>query len=100
MTRWLTEAVPRGRVAAFRTLVYLFVAADLVVFTPWVRTRVDVPGDLYQPLLIGRLLPLPTPTPTVVAAIFWTLLALALLAATAARHDCSAGRSSRSTSSG
>ncbi|NYF56743.1 HTTM domain-containing protein [Micromonospora purpureochromogenes] len=82
MTRWLTEAVPRGRVAAFRTLVYLFVAADLVVFTPWVRTRVDVPGELYQPLLIGRLLPLPTPTPTLVAAIFWTLLPLALLAAT------------------
>ncbi|MGK5444786.1 MFS transporter permease [Micromonospora sp. URMC 105] len=82
VTRWLTEAVPRGRVAAFRTLVYLFVAADLVVFTPWVRTRVDVPGDLYQPLLIGRLLPLPTPTPTLVAAIFWTLLPLALLAAT------------------
>ncbi|MGN9889874.1 MFS transporter permease [Micromonospora sp. L31] len=82
MTRWLTEAVPRGRVAAFRTLVYLFVAADLVVFTPWVRTRVDVPGELYQPLLIGRLLPLPTPTPTMVAAIFWTLLPLALLAAT------------------
>ncbi|TDC33784.1 HTTM domain-containing protein [Micromonospora sp. KC213] len=82
MTGWLTEAVPRGRVAAFRTLVYLFVAADLVVFTPWVRTRVDVPGELYQPLLIGRLLPLPTPTPTLVAVIFWTLLPLALLAAT------------------
>ncbi|TDB71013.1 HTTM domain-containing protein [Micromonospora sp. KC723] len=82
MTRWLTEAVPRGRVAAFRTLVYLFVAADLVVFTPWVRTRVDVPGELYQPLLIGRLLPLPTPTPALVAVLFWTLLPLALLAAT------------------
>lgn len=34
MSRWLTEAVPRGRVAAFRTLIYLFVAADLVIFTP------------------------------------------------------------------
>ncbi|MFG2053771.1 MFS transporter permease [Micromonospora sp. NPDC048930] len=82
MTGWLTEAVPRGRVAAFRTLVYLFVAADLVVFTPWVRSRVDVPGDLYQPLLIGRLLPLPTPTPALVGAIFWVLLVLSLLAAT------------------
>ena len=49
--------MPRGRVAAFRTLIYLFVAADLVIFTPWVRTRVSVPGDLYRPLLIGRLLP-------------------------------------------
>ncbi|MBO4207393.1 HTTM domain-containing protein [Micromonospora echinofusca] len=80
--RWLTEAVPRGRVAAFRTLVYLFVAADLVIFTPWVRTRADVPGELYQPLLVGRLLPLPTPTPLLVHTIFWVLLALALLAAT------------------
>lgn len=82
MTRWLTEPVPRGRVAAFRTLIYLFVAADLVLFTPWVRTRVAVPGELYQPLLVGRLLPLPTPTPAVVGVIFWALLLLALLAAT------------------
>ncbi|MEV4479490.1 HTTM domain-containing protein [Micromonospora coxensis] len=82
MIRWLTEPVPRSRIAAFRTLVYLFVAADLVIFTPWVRTRVDVPGELYQPLLIGRLLPLPTPTPGLVAVVFWVLLALALLAAT------------------
>lgn len=81
MSGWLTEAVPRGRIAAFRTLIYLFVAADLVVFTPWVRTRASVPGELYQPLLIGRLLPLPTPTPTAVAVIFWALLLLALLAA-------------------
>ncbi|MBM0276469.1 HTTM domain-containing protein [Micromonospora tarensis] len=82
MSRWLTEAVPRGRIAAFRTLIYLFVAADLVIFTPWVRTRANVPGELYQPLLIGRLLPLPTPTPALVAVIFWALLLLALLAAT------------------
>ncbi|PWR05933.1 MFS transporter permease [Micromonospora acroterricola] len=82
MIRWLTEAVPRGRVAAFRTLIYLFVAADLVVFTPWVRTRASVPGELYHPLLVGRVLPLPTPTPTLVAVIFWALLLLALLAAT------------------
>ncbi|WP_245828231.1 HTTM domain-containing protein [Micromonospora avicenniae] len=81
MIRWLTEPVPRGRVAAFRTLIYLFVAADLVFFTPWVRTRVNVPGDLYQPLLVGRLAHLPTPTPALVAVIFWTLLGLALLAA-------------------
>ncbi|MDO3701373.1 HTTM domain-containing protein [Micromonospora sp. C28SCA-DRY-2] len=82
MTRWLTEPVPRARVAAFRTLIYLFVAADLALFTPWVRTRVAVPGELYQPLLVGRLLPLPTPTPALVDVIFWALLLFALLAAT------------------
>lgn len=80
--RWLFEPVPRGRVAAFRTLVYLFVVADLTVVTPWVRTHADVPGDLYQPLLVGRLLPLPTPTPLLVHGIFWALLALSLAAAT------------------
>ena len=79
---WLTEAVPRGRVAAFRTVVYLFVAADLVVFTPWVRHHANTPGDLYEPLLVGRLLPLPVPTPLLVHAIFWTLLAAALAAST------------------
>jgi hypothetical protein len=81
LTRWLTEPVPRGRVAAFRTLVYSFVAADLVLFTPWVRTHASIPGDLYQPLWIGRLLPLPTPTPWLVNGI---LVALLLLAGAAA----------------
>ncbi|GGL18393.1 MFS transporter permease [Mangrovihabitans endophyticus] len=79
---WFTSPVPRGRIAAFRTLIYLFVAADLVIFTPWVRQHADTPTDLYQPLLIGRLLPLPVPTPLLVHAIFWTLLAVALAAAT------------------
>jgi len=80
--RWLFEPVPKGRVAAFRTLVYLFVAADLVVFTPWVRHHADTPGELYRPLLVGRLLHLPTPTPLLVHGIFWLLLAATLVAAT------------------
>jgi hypothetical protein len=82
IVRWLTEPVPLGRIAAFRTLIYLFVAADLVVFTPWVRHHASTPGDLYKPLLVGRLLPLPTPTPLLVHAIFWVLLVVALAAAT------------------
>ncbi len=82
LTAWLTEPVPRGRIAAFRTLVYLFVAADLVFFTPWVRAHANTPAELYQPLLIGRVLPLPTPTPLLVHGIFWVLLAVALAAAT------------------
>lgn len=82
LVAWLTEPVPRGRVAAFRTLIYLFVAADLVIFTPWVRNHASTPGDLYQPLLVGRLLPLPVPTPLLVHAIFWILLAASLAAST------------------
>jgi hypothetical protein len=74
--------VPRGRIAAFRTVVYLFVALDLLVFTSWVRGHANIPADLYQPLLVGRLLPLPTPTPLLVHGIFWMLLAVAIAAAT------------------
>ncbi|MGW4941531.1 MFS transporter permease [Actinoplanes sp. NPDC004185] len=81
LTRWLTEPVPLGRVAAFRTLIYLFVAADLVIFTPWVRHHASTPGDLYKPLLVGRLLHLPTPTPLLVHGIFWVLLVVSLAAA-------------------
>lgn len=82
VARWLTEAVPRGRVAALRTLVYLFVAGDLVFFTPWVRTHASVPDELYRPLFVSRLLHLPTPTALLVTTTFWILLLLALLAAT------------------
>ncbi|MFF5293325.1 hypothetical protein [Paractinoplanes globisporus] len=80
--RWLFSPVPLGRIAAFRTLVYLFVVADLVVFTPWVRAHASTPGELYQPLLAGRLLHLPTPTPLIVHSIFWALIVLGLAAAT------------------
>jgi hypothetical protein len=80
--RWLTAPVPLGRVAAFRTLVYLFVLADLLYFTAWVRAHADLPGELYQPLLIGRLLPFPTPTPALVYGVFAALLGTAAVAAT------------------
>lgn len=82
VTRWLTAPVPLGRVAAFRTLVYLFVIADLLLFTPWVRAHAAVPGELYQPLLAGRLLPLPTPTAGLVWGVFAALLVSAAVAAT------------------
>ena len=101
MSRWLIEPVPRGRVAAFRTLIYLFVAADLVIFTPWVRSHAAVPGELYQPLLVGRLLPLPTPTPLLVHAVFWAAARCSRWPPPpGARPGCWAGRSSRCTSSG
>jgi hypothetical protein len=82
ITNWLTEPVPRGRVAAFRTVIYLFVAADLVWFTPWVRSHAAIPGRYYQPLFVGRLLHLPTPDATLVYGIFFALIPLALAAAT------------------
>ncbi|MEV4626324.1 MFS transporter permease [Micromonospora sp. NPDC049523] len=79
---WLTTPVPLGRVAAFRTVVYLLVAADIVFFTGWLRGRTAVSGELYAPLLVGRMMPLPTPNAALVTTLFWVLLAATLAAAT------------------
>jgi hypothetical protein len=78
----LFDAVPLGRLAAFRTLVYLFVPIDLLLTTNWVLQHKDVPGDLYLPLLLGRVLPLPTPTYALTVGIFAALLVASVVAAT------------------
>ncbi|MCW2568391.1 MAG: hypothetical protein JWN54_2488 [Mycobacterium sp.] len=78
----LFDAVPLGRLAALRTLVYLFVPVDLLLTTNWVLQHKDVPGDLYVPLLIGRILPLPTPTYALTLGIFVALLVTSVVAAT------------------
>lgn len=82
VTRWLTAPVPLGRLAAFRTLIYLYIIADLLIFTPWVRGHGHLPPELYQPLLLGRVLPLPTPSAPYVYAVFAALLVLAAVGAT------------------
>lgn len=79
---WFFAPVPLGRVAALRTLAYLFVPVDVLFLTRWVLDHKDVPGDLYQPLLIGRILPLPTPSYWLVVGICIALVAAALVAAT------------------
>jgi hypothetical protein len=78
----LFDPVPLGRLAAFRTLVYLFVPVDLLLTTNWVFQHKDVPGDLYVPLLVGRILPLPAPTYALTVGIFVALLVTSLAAAT------------------
>jgi hypothetical protein len=80
--KWLFAPAPRGRIAVFRCVVYLFAALDLVIFTPWVRGHGSVDADLYRPLLIGRVLSLPAPTSLLVSVVFWLLLGTALAAAT------------------
>jgi hypothetical protein len=78
----LAPAVPLGRLAVFRTLIYLFVIGDITTFTGWARTRSTVPTDVYQPLLVARLVRLPAPGPLLVDVVFWALLAGALVGIT------------------
>lgn len=80
--KWFFAPVPLGRVAALRTLAYLFVPLDVLLLTRWVLPHRDVPGELYQPLLIGRVLPLPTPSYWLVVGVCVALVGCALVAAT------------------
>jgi hypothetical protein len=80
--RWWFRPVPLARIAVFRVVAYLFIPVDVFLTTAWVRAHAAVPTQWYQPLLIGRLLHLPTPTSTVVHVVQWALVLAALAAAT------------------
>jgi hypothetical protein len=67
---WWFAPVPRGRAALLRALLYAFVAVDVVFISAYGNARHGVlPAELYRPLLVGRLLPLPTPTPALVSVV-------------------------------
>ena len=82
MAAWWFAPLPRGRVAALRVIVYGFIFVDVLLTTAWVARHAYVPGELYQPLFIGRLLPLPTPDPLVVGVLKYGLLGCAAVAMT------------------
>ncbi len=78
---WWFPRVAVGRIAALRLLAYLFVPVDVLVTTSWVHQHADVAGVLFRPVLIARLLRVPTPTPAGVSILRAALLTAALLAA-------------------
>ena len=84
--RWLYAPAPLARVAVLRVVVLLFIPVDVLLTTTWVRGHAQVPGELYVPLRLGRLLPLPTPGPWV-EVLQVVLIAAALLAALLAVRD-------------
>lgn len=76
--RFWFRPVPTARLEVFRRIVAAYVLVDVVFVTSFVRDHGSVDTGLYEPLLIGRLLPLPVPTDTVVLA----TMTVTLLAAT------------------
>ncbi len=81
-SRWWFAPVPLARIAVFRVIAYLFIPVDVFLTTAWVRAHADVPTEWYAPLLIGRVLHLPTPTHTLVLVVQWALVLAAVAAAT------------------
>jgi hypothetical protein len=80
--RWWFSPVPLARIAVVRVIAYLFIPVDVFLTTVWVRAHADVPTEWYAPLLIGRVLHLPTPTHTLVLVVQWALVLAAVAAAT------------------
>jgi hypothetical protein len=81
-SRWWFAPVPLARIAVVRVIAYLFIPVDVFLTTAWVRAHADVPTEWYAPLLIGRVLHLPTPTHTLVLVVQWALVLAAIAAAT------------------
>ena len=77
---WWFSPVPRGRVAALRVLVYLYVPVDVLITGSWVRAHAALGSTLYQPLLAARVLRLPTPTSTSVTILEVLLVSAAIIA--------------------
>ena len=82
MIRWWFEPVARSRVAWLRTALYLFIPVDVLLTTAWVVDHADVPGSLYQPLFVGRLLSLPVPSSGLVHGLRVAVVVAAVAAAT------------------
>ena len=78
---WWFAPLPRRRVAWLRLFVYGFIFVDVFWLRPWVSDNGLLPSSQYHPLMIGRLLPLPTPTPLVVDVVKYSMLACAAIAA-------------------
>ncbi len=66
----------------FRRIIYAFVIVDVLLTSFAVGWHGGLPGELYQPLLIGRILPLPVPTPLLLSVIKTALLGFSALALT------------------
>ena len=80
IARWWFPAIDPARVMWLRRALYAFVILDVLLLTPWVRDHRMVPGDLYRPLQLGRLLHLPTPTETFVDVVMIGLLVASAIA--------------------
>lgn len=79
---WWFAPMPLGRVAVFRTVVYLFIFVDVLLTNAWIGDHGAVAGSFYEPLFVGRLLRLPVPGSVLVYAVQFALLTFAALATT------------------
>ena len=75
---WFFRPVALGRIPAMRFLAGAFIMIDWWWYMPWIIGHRHLPGELYQPLFIGRVLPLPVPNYWIVVGTLAVLLASAV----------------------
>jgi hypothetical protein len=80
--RWWFPAAPRNGVAVLRMAIYLFVIYDMFYLVNDVVPHGYAPPEIFQPVLILRLLDHPAPTPLMVHTLQVVLVVAALIAAT------------------
>lgn len=78
--RWWTAPMPLARIALLRVGLYAFALVDMALFVNDVIPYGYAP-EFYKPLLIGRLLHLPTPNETLVHVLQIVLIVSAIVAA-------------------
>jgi hypothetical protein len=72
---WWFAPAPRSRAMLLRAFLYAFVAFDVLFLSAYGNARHGaLPPELYRPLFVGRILPLPTPTPALVSSVKVLLL--------------------------
>jgi hypothetical protein len=81
VARWWLPEIPHARVAIMRAVIYLFLIYDIFFFRNDVIPHGYSP-ELYQPLWIGRALPLPEPSVGLAQALQVIIVVGALIAAT------------------
>ncbi|THV38537.1 HTTM domain-containing protein [Glycomyces buryatensis] len=75
---WFFPPTALGRVAAMRFLAGVFLMVEWWAYMPYIFMHRFVPEELYQPLMIGRLLPIPAPNYWIVTGTLIVILASAL----------------------
>jgi hypothetical protein len=81
LRRWWFPPEPYARAAMFRTIIYLFVIFDIQRLVNDVVPKGYVPAELYQPVLLPRVLHLPAPNPFIVHTLQAVLIVGCLIVA-------------------
>jgi hypothetical protein len=79
---WWFEPVVLSKIFWLRVIVYLYIPVDVALGQSWVRGHARSDAQLYRPLLVSRILHLPTPTLTSATWLAVLLVAAAVVAAT------------------